>query len=134
MEEIREEIQIKHKEVNGEWDVEASNRLEKLDSAMKETVRLAPGTYLVYSRVILNDHTGSDGLKLKKGQFICISGYCRTMDADLFPNPTEYNAPRASNENLEDDRARPFSSVLADDYRCGAGRWVCPGRYIAPSW
>ena len=131
LEEIREEIRTKHGEVDGDWDVEAYNSLEKLDSAMKETVRLAPGTYLVYSRVILNDYTLSDGLKLKKGQFVCISGYSRAMDPHFFLNPNKYDALRAYNQNLQDHRARPFSSVLADDYRWGAGRWACPGRYIA---
>lgn len=131
LEEIREEIRTKHQEVDGNWEVEAFNGLEKLDSAMKETVRLAPGTYLVYSRVILNHHTLSDGLKLKKGQFVCISGYSRATDPYLFPSPKEYDALRAYNQNLQGHRARPFSSVLADDFRWGAGRWACPGRYIA---
>ncbi|MCJ1405149.1 hypothetical protein MMC11_008375 [Xylographa trunciseda] len=131
LEEVREEIRAKHQKVDGNWDIEAFNGLEKLDSAMKETVRLAPGTYLVYSRVMLNDHTLSDGLKLKKGQFVCISGYSRATDPTLFPNPKKYDALRAYKQNLQDHRARPFSSVLADDFRWGAGRWACPGRYIA---
>ena len=131
LEEIREEIRTKHEEVSGKWNIEAYNCLEKLDSAMKETVRLAPGTYLVYGRVMLNNHTLSDGLELKKGQFICVSGYSRAMDDHIFPNPKDYDALRAYNQNLPDHRARPFSNVLADDYRWGAGRWACPGRYIA---
>lgn len=95
------------------------------------TVRLAPGTYLMYSRVVLNDYILSDGLRLRKGQFICISGYSRGMDPHLFPNPKEYDALRAYNQSLQDHRARPFSNALADDYRWGAGRWACPGRYLA---
>lgn len=129
--EIHEEMRNKHEEVEGQWDVEAYSALEKLDSAMKETVRLAPGTYLMYSRVVLNDYILSDGLRLRKGQFICISGYSRGMDPHLFPNPKEYDALRAYNQSLQDHRARPFSNALADDYRWGAGRWACPGRYLA---
>ena len=131
LEEVREEISAKDKEVGGKWDMEAYQGLDKLDSAMKETVRLAPGTYLVYSRVLLNDHVLSDGIKLKKGQFLCISGYCRAMDPNLFPDPEKYDGLRAYKQDLQDHRARPFSSPLADDYRWGAGRWACPGRYIA---
>lgn len=131
LEEIRQEIHAKHKEVAGNWDTEAYNGLEKLDSAMKETLRLAPGSYLVYNRVILDHVTLSGGLKLKRGQFVCVSGYSRAMDPQLFPDPQRYDAFRAYNQNLEDHRARPFSSVLADDYRWGPGRWACPGRYIA---
>lgn len=131
LEEIREEIRRVDGEVNGAWDTEAYNKLEKLDSAMKETVRLAPGTYLVYSRVMQRDYTLADGLRLKKGQFICLSGYCRAMDPQLFPDPGKYDALRSYHQDLQNHRAKPFSSVLADDFRWGAGRWACPGRYIA---
>lgn len=131
LKEVREEIRRVHSETNGAWDAEAYNKLDKLDSAMKETVRLAPGTYLVYSRVMQTDYTLADGLRLKKGQFICLSGYCRAMDPQLFPNPEKYDALRSYRQDLQSHRAKPFSSVLADDFRWGAGRWACPGRYIA---
>ena len=131
LEEIREEIRARHQEVNGNWDAKVFDCLAKLDSAMKETVRLAPGTLVVYSRMVLKDFVLSNGLKLRKGQQICIDANARATDPDIFPNPKEYDALRAYNQDPQKHRARPFNNVLADDFRWGAGRWACPGRYIA---
>ena len=131
LDEIRQEIKAKSKEVNGFWNANTFESLEKLDSAMKETVRLVPGALVVYSRMIMSDHTLSNGLQLAKGQFVCVSGHARAIDAEVFERPEEYDALRAYNLDLQDHRARPFNSVLADDFRWGAGRWACPGRYIA---
>jgi len=131
LEEIREEIRKKNSEIQGNWDQTAFNSLDKLDSAMKETSRLAPGSLLVYSRVVENDCTLSDGLELKKGQMITTSGHSTSMDPNVFPDPKQYNALRAYNQDLERHRAQPFRSVEGEDHRWGAGRWACPGRFIA---
>ena len=131
LEEIRKQIRRVHGEINGAWDVEAYDKLEKLDSAMKETLRLAPGSYLIYNQVMQKGYTLADGLRLNKGQHICISGLCRIMDPQLFPDPERYDALRSYHQDLQTHRAKPFSSNLADDLRWGAGRWACPGRYIA---
>ncbi|KAI9685808.1 MAG: hypothetical protein M1820_010731 [Bogoriella megaspora] len=131
LEEIREEIRAKHAEVKGNWTSKTFDGLVKLDSAMKETLRLAPGALIIYSRKILGDITLSSGLKLQKGQYITVSGHSRAMDPDVFPNPQVYDALRSYNQNLGEHRARPFNNVLADDFRWGAGRWACPGRHIA---
>ena len=130
LEEIREEISAKQTEVNGNWDYAAFNSLHKLDSALKETVRLTPGSLTTYSRVMLDDHTLSNGLTLKKGQFICVSSFCRSKDPRVYDNPETYDALRAYNHDLQDHLARPFRNVY-DDLRWGAGRWACAGRYLA---
>jgi cytochrome P450 len=130
LKDIQEEIRQVHEEVQGKWDMTAFNRLDKLDSAMKETSRLAPGSLLVYSRYIEQDCVLSSGLQLKKGQFITTSGHSIAMDSEVFPDPRQYDALR-SFRNLERHRAQPFRSVEGDDHRWGAGRWACPGRFIA---
>ncbi|KAF2728066.1 putative cytochrome P450 [Polyplosphaeria fusca] len=129
--EIQEEIRETHARINGQWDMDAFNSLDKLDSAMKETSRLAPGSLLVYSRYVEEDCTLSNGTQLKKGQFITTSGHSTAHDADLFPDPEKYDALRYYNGNLEKHRAQPFRSVEGEDHRWGAGRWACPGRFIA---
>lgn len=128
---IRDEIRDVHKAVDGKWDLGAFGRLDKLDSAMKETARCMPPTLLNYSRVVLKDYVLSNGIRLKAGQRICISGRSRVMDATWFSDPGVYDALRAYNHDIEDHLNRPFSSPLSDDFRWGAGRWACPGRYLA---
>ncbi|GAW19048.1 hypothetical protein ANO14919_085320 [Xylariales sp. No.14919] len=128
---VRDEIRSKGERIGGVWDLAAVSELEKLDSAMKETARLAPGTIIVYSRVVQQECTLA-GAKLQKGQFITISGPSRALDPTIFENPKEYQGLRfCTEENIEQHRARPFRSVDSDILTWGAGRWACPGRLIA---
>ncbi|KAF2478185.1 cytochrome P450 [Lindgomyces ingoldianus] len=131
LEEIRREIRDKHQESNGNWDFATFNSLHKLDSAMKETARLAPGSNTTYSRVMCKDYTLYNGVTLKKGQFICVNSFRRSMDPSVFPDPEKYDALRAYNENLKSHIAQPFRSFYGEDFRWGAGRWACPGRFLA---
>ncbi|KAI1761979.1 cytochrome P450 [Hypoxylon sp. FL1150] len=130
LEEIRAEIREKNEEINGHWNLAALNSLDKLDSVIKETSRLAPGSMLVYSRITQSKHTLSNNVSLRKGQFIAVSGLSRSMDPSLFPDPEVYNGLRHYS-NLDDHRARPFSSIDGDILTWGAGRSACPGRFIA---
>lgn len=128
---VRVEIREKHTEVHGRWDMSALASLEKLESAMKESSRLAPGTLFVYGRVVKKDHTLSNNLPLKKGQFVTISSSTRTMDPTIFEDARDYKGLRfCSDDRIEEHRARPFSSIDADILTWGAGRWSCPGRLI----
>ena len=128
---VRAEIRQKHVEVDGQWDMTALASLEKLESAMKESSRLTPGTLLVYSRVVKKDCALSNGLTLRKGQFVTMSGATRTMDPAVFENPKEYQGLRfCAEDRIKEHRARPFSSIDTDILTWGAGRWSCPGRLI----
>ncbi|KAI0444322.1 cytochrome P450 [Xylaria telfairii] len=128
---VRAEIRSKGESIGGVWDLAAVSDLEKLDSAMKETARLSPGTLLVYSRVVQQECTLA-GVKLQKGQFITISGPSRALDPTIFEKPRGYQGLRfCTKENIEQHRARPFRSVDSEILTWGAGRWACPGRYIA---
>ena len=129
--EIREEIKMMHKETKGVWDHAAFNSLLKLDSAMKETMRITPASLTAYSRFMVRDHTLSNGVTLQKGQMICVSSCSRQRDPAVFPEPDSYNALRAYNENLKNHVNKPFKSVDSDGLRWGAGRWACPGRFLA---
>lgn len=131
LEEIRAEIREKHEETDGVWDHAAFNSLHKLDSAFKETIRLTPGSLTTYSRVMLDDYTLSNGVTLKKGQFICVNSYCRSKDPRIHDNPKTYNALRSYNEDFANHTARPFKNVYGEDFRWGAGRWACAGRFVA---
>ena len=128
---VRTEIRQKHIELKGRWTMAAMASLEKLESAMKESSRLTPGTLLIYSRVVKKDHMLSNGIQLKKGQFITMSASARAMDPNIFENPRKYNGLRFCADNMiEKHRSKPFSSINTDTLTWGAGRWACPGRLI----
>lgn len=131
LEEIREEIRQKHEEINGRWDYASLNSLPKLDSAFKETIRLTPGSLTTYSRVMLQDYTLANGTPLKKGQFVCISSYGRATDNEIYEDAGRYDALRAYHQSQRDHATRSFKGVYGQDFRWGAGRWACAGRYLA---
>jgi cytochrome P450 len=131
LDEVRDEICRKNAELHGSWDMAAIASLPKLESAMKESSRLSPGTFLVYSRVVKRDCTLSNGVRLRKGQFVTISAATRTMDPSIFADPKEYRGLRfCAEDRIKEHRAKPFSSVDTDILTWGAGRWACPGRFI----
>ncbi|KAK7733713.1 hypothetical protein SLS53_008180 [Cytospora paraplurivora] len=129
---VRTEIREKNAKIHRRWDMSALASLEKLDSAMKESSRLTPGSLLVYSRIVKKDHVLSNNLKLKKGQFITMSGATRTKDPSIFEDPMAYKGLRfCANTQIEEHRANPFSGIDTNILTWGAGRWSCPGRLIA---
>lgn len=132
LEAVRAEIRQKHAEINGRWDFASLATLEKLESAMKESSRLTPGTLFAYSRVVKKDHVLADGTALKEGQFITVSGASRTRDPEIFEDPQLYKGLRfCADDKIREHRERPFSGIDTDILTWGAGRWACPGRLIS---
>lgn len=133
MDAVRAEIRERHESLDdGRWNLATMQSLDKLESAMKETARLAPGTLLVYSRAVQQSFTVG-GVTLPEGQFITMSGPSRAKDSAIYQDPEVYKGLRfcADDKILEDHRARPFRSVDTDILAWGAGRWACPGRLVA---
>ncbi|KAI1325197.1 cytochrome P450 [Xylariaceae sp. FL0255] len=121
LEEVRQEIRTKHEAIGGHWDLAALSSLDKLDSAMKETSRLASSPIIVYSRIAQQDCVVG-GLAIKKRQSITKSASQRTMDPELYENP---------GDKLKDHRTHAFRTVDTNILTWGAGRAACPGRLIA---
>ena len=107
LQEIREEIKQRQGQINGNWYFKAFNNLHKLDSAFKETTRLACGSLTTYNQVMLSNYTLSNGIPLKKGQFICVSSHCRAQDGAVCAEANQYDALRSFNLNLRDHIAQP---------------------------
>ncbi|KAF2877679.1 cytochrome P450 [Massariosphaeria phaeospora] len=130
-EKLREEIRQKNVEVSGNWDQHAFDTLYKLDSALKESLRFNPATLTAYSRELLMDCELSSGLRLRKGQLICVPSCSKQKDENIFAEPDKYDALRSYNEDANMHRARPFKSLDEHAHRWGAGRSACPGRFMA---
>ncbi|CAH0021577.1 unnamed protein product [Clonostachys rhizophaga] len=131
LEAVRAEILAKNAEIGGRWDTAALASLPCLESAMKETARLAPGTLIVYSRAVTQDCV-IGGVPLKKGQFMTVSGPGRAMDPNIYEDPTTYKGLRfCADDKIKEHSVKPFRSVDTDILTWGAGKWACPGRYIA---
>ncbi|KAK7701497.1 hypothetical protein SLS64_010242 [Diaporthe eres] len=131
LDEVREEIRLQHAKCGGVWDQAAFNGLDKLESAMKESSRLAPSAMLLYGRVVGEDYTLSDGLRLRKGQTIAVGAHHKSMDPGVFEDPEAYRGRRFYDADLASHRAQPFRHVDPLLLTWGSGRWACPGRFFA---
>jgi cytochrome P450 len=130
MEEVCEEIRVQQHENGGRWEYGSYDSLAKLDSALKETARTSPPTMTVYNRLMLSDYTLSNGVHLRKGGLIAVSGCSVQGDESIFPDAKTYDGLRAYKQTLADGKARPFKGA-DHELGWGAGRWACPGRYLA---
>lgn len=134
---IRAEITAKHLELGGRpWNLTDVESLDKLESAMKETIRLSQGAVITYSRVVEREVVLSDGVRLAPGQFMTISAYNHNTDAAVFTDPMEYKAFRylegsPDAERIGTVKTKPFRVVDNNVLGWGAGRWACPGRFVA---
>lgn len=131
LDQVREEIRKQHEKCEGSWTQDSFNSLDKLESVMKETSRLAPGALVVYGRSVEKDYTLSSGLVLQKGDAIGVSYLAKSMDPLAFDQPTTFKGMRFYDRGLAELRARPFRSVDGEFLTWGSGRWACPGRFIA---
>ncbi|KAG8169700.1 hypothetical protein KVR01_000445 [Diaporthe batatas] len=131
LEEVREEIRLQHEKCGGVWDQAAFNALDKLESAMKESSRLAPSAMLLYGRVVGEDFTLPGGLRLSKNQKIAVCANDKAMDPEIFEDPETYRGRRFYDADLASHRAQPFRHVDPVLLTWGSGRWACPGRFFA---
>ncbi|ROV91650.1 hypothetical protein VSDG_07949 [Cytospora chrysosperma] len=99
---------------------------------MEETARLSPGTLLIYSRLIEEDHTLSNDLTLRRGQVIATASQAHnTANETAFPDPKMYKGLSFYDQDLAKHRAQPFYNLDSEVLTWGSGLWACPGRYIA---
>jgi cytochrome P450 len=131
LEEVTDEIRSKSAEIGGVWDHFAYDSLPKVDSILKESARLRPPTMTVYNRIMQTDYTLSNGVTLRKGEQICVSGCSIQKDPNIYPDVfTKYGGLRSYAQGQRDSKPHPYKSS-DEDLIWGAGRWACPGRFLA---
>jgi cytochrome P450 len=148
--ELREEAETVLKDG---WTNTALHRLQKMDSFLKESHRAnslgvctscPPFTvstfyadcWLVnYNRLLLQDITLTDGVRLPAGVIVCTAGAARSKDPLLYANPSQFNALRYFNEaKVSNDPSKLlFTSTSQGDSWFGYGWQACPGRWYAES-
>lgn len=130
---LRDEIRQTLDEFNGVLTISALQRLRKLDSFMKESLRLHPLTFATFERRALRSFTLSNGQYIPKGTIIEIPNHAISRDPDLFPDPESFKPWRFAEmrgEGAEDARHQ-FVSVSQLLGSFGYGRHACPGRFFA---
>ncbi len=146
LQQLREEAASVLEEDDGVWTKRGLSKMYKIDSALRESLRLRSFLSVgMTRRVIAKDGvTTPEGVYLPFGASIAVPAYGIHNDENNYPNPAVYDALRyvqqkdlidAAEERRDDDYIRKanFSTVSTSvEYQSfGHGRHACPGRFFA---
>ncbi|KAI6351853.1 hypothetical protein MCOR25_009701 [Pyricularia grisea] len=118
--------------------IETLARLRRVDSFMKEVVRLRPGTLIVMARKALVDVTLSDGLVVPRGVTVAMPSFALNHDPSIYgDDAAEFKPFRFVQDDQEGDFTKvtpahlAFESTVGAGLDFGRGKATCPGRYYA---
>ncbi|KAL3450549.1 cytochrome P450 [Aspergillus insuetus] len=138
--ELRAEIRAVQSECeNGVLTHAALQRLKRLDSFMKESLRMHPLTFATFERRVLREFTLSDGTYIPPGTILEIPNHAISRDPEVFEDPETFKPWRFLAEmrnggpgaGAEKDGRQQFVSVSQTLGSFGYGRHACPGRFFA---
>ncbi|KAF9773798.1 hypothetical protein IL306_008326 [Fusarium sp. DS 682] len=130
IEPLRQEVvQLLRKEG---WKKTTLFKMKLLDSAIKESQRMKPGSIVTMRRYVTEDITLSSGLTLKKGTRLNVDNR-RMDDPKVYEHPEVYNPYRFYNMRSEagKDHGAQLVSTGSNHMGFGHGQHSCPGRFFA---
>ncbi|KAL7941104.1 cytochrome P450 [Trichoderma barbatum] len=133
MQEIVEEIQRVHATCsNGRWNKQALTQLEKLDSFMAESQRMHSLGLVTVTRSAVKPYVFKDGFRLPKNTQFSFPNYELNHDADVYPNPEQFDPWRFLKMRQTIDANKYHFAYTSDHIlNFGSGTHACPGRYYA---
>ncbi|KXN90695.1 Ent-kaurene oxidase, partial [Leucoagaricus sp. SymC.cos] len=118
------------------WTKSGVDKMHKLDSFIKETMRVHPISIGLVGHIALKDYTFSDGTLIPKGTTVVAPADAVHHD-DTYPNAREFQGFRfvESSRNKSDRGGGEESLVnLTPNFLpFGHGNHACPGRFFAAS-
>ncbi|KAI1877566.1 hypothetical protein JX265_003574 [Neoarthrinium moseri] len=114
------------------WKKTSLYKMKLLDSAIKETQRMKPGSIVTMRRRVMEDIKLSNGLVLKKGARINVDNR-RMDDPAVYKDPQLYNPYRFFEMRLEPGKEHMAQLVSTNSTHLGFGHGEhsCPGRFFA---
>ncbi|KAF5565816.1 putative cytochrome P450 monooxygenase (lovA) [Fusarium phyllophilum] len=114
------------------WKKTTLFKMKLLDSAIKESQRMKPGSIVTMRRYVTEDITLSSGLTLKKGTRLNVDNR-RLDDPEIYENPEVYNPYRFYDIRSEagKDHGAQLVSTGSNHMGFGHGQHSCPGRFFA---
>lgn len=131
---LREEIeQVMASDPDGILGKTSIPRLKKLDSFMKESMRLNPFSVTGFSRKVMQDLTLSDETTLPKGITITTPVSQISMDPKIYPDPETFDGLRFYRLRKQpgNETKHQFVATNKDWLNWGHGPRACPGRFFA---
>jgi cytochrome P450 len=141
VDELREEISSVLADHGGEWNKKALVEMEKLDSIVRESLRLHMVSTFGVPRLVI----GKDGFKtlsgvhIPKGNIVAVPGKNIATDESFYPDADTYKPFRFAEKRKDEEveyakRARQAAPTTSAEYLAfGHGKHACPGRFFAAS-
>ncbi|KAM5366233.1 hypothetical protein ACJZ2D_010661 [Fusarium nematophilum] len=136
---LREEIREALSQSDGIFTSNALQSMKKMDSFLKETLRVHPATMASFQRKVLHPFTLSNGQTIPAGVTIEVPAVAVNADSSVFPNPDKFDPLRfyrlrqqaKDGGSVEKAALNQFVSVNQSSLTFGYGRHACPGRFFA---
>ncbi|PNP79956.1 hypothetical protein FNYG_06653 [Fusarium nygamai] len=137
--ELREEVREALSQSGGQFTSNVLQSMKKMDSFLKETLRVHPATMASIQRKVLEPFTLSNGQGIPAGVTIEISAVAVSSDSNVFPHAEKFDPLRFYRLRTEAKDGGPvekaannqFGSVNQSSLTFGYGRHACPGRFFA---
>lgn len=128
IEPLREEIKAVVNERG--WTTAGLFKMRLLDSVVKETQRLKPGSLVNLERKLLKDMVLPNGITLPRGTNIAVDSLSM-WDPSIYPNPEIYDAYRFLQLREAGDNSAVLAATSPEHIAFGIRKPVCPGRFFA---
>ncbi|KAK7709721.1 hypothetical protein SLS63_013131 [Diaporthe eres] len=147
--ELRDEIRAVLMEYDGKFSTPALQKMEKLDSFLREVMRVYPLSLSTFQRKVHRPITLSNGQLIPAGVIIEIPAHSIVHDPERFDRPSEFDAFRHYRARHRDASAvagpggekkapagagaaaHQMVSTSLNNLPFGYGRQACPGRFFA---
>ncbi|KIL61860.1 hypothetical protein M378DRAFT_13203 [Amanita muscaria Koide BX008] len=115
------------------WSKISVGKMKKVDSFIKETLRLADFPTIVMQRKAMKDFTFSNGVTVPAGNTVAVATTPTHTDSEFYPHPETFDGFRF--EKMRDEEGmghkHQFISLDVNYVLFGGGRRACPGRFFA---
>lgn len=134
---LREEARDSRARWAETWNRARLNQMPRLDSALRESLRLWGLVPKAMSRKVIHP-TGTTlptGQHLPQGATVCLSGWGLHHDEGVYPQPFEFVHDRFMRSPESEDKTDVAQAAAAETdghfASWGIGKHACPGRYFA---
>ncbi|EMT61125.1 cytochrome P450 [Fusarium oxysporum II5] len=137
--ELRDEVREALAQSGGKFTCNVLQSMKKMDSFLKETLRVHPATMASFQRKVLKPFTLSSGQVIPAGVTIEIPAVAVSSDSNVFPQADKFDPLRfyklrteaKDGGSVEKAANNQFVSVNQSSLTFGYGRHACPGRFFA---
>ncbi|KAE9580590.1 Cytochrome P450 monooxygenase ATR2 [Colletotrichum fructicola] len=132
-EELRMEVVEVLEKSGGVFTKQSLAEMKKLDSWMKESLRMSAPDMTTFQRMATKPLTLKDGTYIPAGTKMELPTSAINYDPAIYPNPEKFDGMRSYRERQEEgsEHKHFFVSVTRTELGWGFGRHACPGRFLS---